>query len=179
MKKRAAILVVEDVENDIVLVRRTLAKAGLPNPRYFVKSGEQAISYLVGTGPYSDRKKHPLPELVLLDLKLPGMDGFEVLRWIRAHPDFGDLRVVVLTTSQRMRDVSRAYQLGANSFLVKPLEFENVRAFFETLGAQLWNKGTPTASLQQPPRTPSGETPQPDRRVREAGDGEWTLISGW
>lgn len=179
MKRQVTILVVEDVENDILLVRRTLAKAGVPNPRYFVQTGEQAICYLRGTGPYSNRKKYPLPELVLLDLKLPGMDGFEVLQWIRANPNFADLRVVVLTTSERMRDVSRAYQLGANSFLVKPLEFENVRAFFDMLGAQLWNREAHTAPVPQPTRTPNKEAYQTAPKIREGSDGELTLLGGW
>jgi|SRR5690348_1028830 len=142
MKAQALILVVEDDENDAVLIRRTLTRAGVPNPRQFVKSGEAAISYLVGVGAYADRKRHPLPGLVLLDLRMPGMDGLEVLRWIRQHPFYRDLRVVVLTSSDELRDVNEAYRLGANSFLVKPLEFQNVDALFATLGAQkLWEEG--------------------------------------
>jgi len=179
MKAPAPILVVEDNENDEKLVRRTLAKSGIPNPPCCVESGEVAISYLSGIGPYSDRGRYPFPALVLLDLKLPVMDGFEVLRWIRAHPDFRDLRVVVLTTSQEMRNVSKAYQLGADSFLVKPLEFENIRAFFTTLGEQLWNRAPGVAPLPQPTRTPNEESPTTDRRVRQSTDGHGTLISGW
>lgn len=142
MKARALILVVEDDENDAVLIRRTLARAGVPNPRQFVTDGDAAISYLVGVGRFADRKKYPLPGLVLLDLKMPGMDGFEVLRWIREHPLFKNLPVVVLTSSDEIRDVNEAYRLGANSFLVKPLEFQNVDALFATLGAQrIWEDG--------------------------------------
>ena len=179
MKGHAPILVVEDNENDELLIRRTLAKSGIPNPHQFVNTGEAAISYLQGIGRYSDREKYPLPELVLLDLKLPVMDGFDVLRWIRAHPDFRDLRVIVLTTSEEIRNVSKAYQSGANSFLVKPLEFENIRAFFSTLGEQLWNRQPPATQLEKPSRTPGKESPQPERRLKESPDGDWTLISGW
>lgn len=146
------ILVVEDNENDTTLIRRTLTNASIPNPRHFVETGEDALDYLVGVGRYSDRKKYPLPVLVLLDLKLPGMDGFEVLKWIRGHRHFSELRVVVLTVSNEVRDVQKAYRLGANSFLVKPLEFENARALFTSIGAQLWNRETGVAA-QMPPRT--------------------------
>jgi len=138
MKEHAPILVVEDNENDVLLIRRTLERSGIPNPRHFVKSGEEAINYLVGVGPYANRERFPFPELVLLDLKLVQMDGFEVLKWLRAHPHFKDLRVVVLTSSSNIRDVNKAYQLGANSFLVKPLELENIASFFATIWIQLW-----------------------------------------
>ena len=138
MKEHAPILVVEDNENDALLVRRTLERSGIPNPRHFVKSGEEAINYLVGVGPYANRERFPFPELVLLDLKLVQMDGFEVLKWVRAHPHFKDLRVVVLTSSSNIRDVNKAYQLGANSFLVKPLELENIASLFATIWIQLW-----------------------------------------
>jgi len=138
MKEHAPILVVEDNENDVLLIRRTLERSGIPNPRHFVKSGEEAINYLVGVGPYANREGFPFPELVLLDLKLVQMDGFEVLKWVRAHPHFKDLRVVVLTSSSNIRDVNKAYQLGANSFLVKPLELENIASFFATIWIQLW-----------------------------------------
>jgi len=138
MKEHAPILVVEDNENDVLLIRRTLERSGILNPRHFVKSGEEAINYLVGVGPYANRERFPFPELVLLDLKLVQMDGFEVLKWVRAHPHFKDLRVVVLTSSSNIRDVNKAYQLGANSFLVKPLELENIASFFATIWIQLW-----------------------------------------
>ena len=158
MKGQAPILVVEDNENDALLIRRSLTNSGIPNPRHFVKNGDQAINYLVGVGPYSNREQFPLPALVLLDLKLPGMDGFEVLKWIRAHPHFKYLRVVVLTSSNHIRDVTEAYELGANSFLVKPLEFENMASLFGVIGAQLWKANT-TPAPETPARvaTPDGD----------------------
>jgi len=180
VKKRNAILVVEDAEDDALLIRRTLSKAGVPNPRRFVQSGEDAISFLRGDGRYSVRENFPLPALVLLDLKLPGMGGFEVLQWIRSNPDLNDLRVIVLTTSENIRDVTKAYQLGANSFLVKPLEFENIRAFVATVDAQL-SRSEPAfpAPMQMPPRTsPQEALDQSDRRIWEFRDGVWQVISG-
>jgi len=119
------ILLVEDREDDVFLVRRAFEKAYLLNPLQVVRNGEEAVAYLKGEGTYANRAGYPLPSLILLDLKLPGMDGFDVLRWIRQEPNFGSLPVIVLTSSEQIRDVNRAYQLGANSFLVKPTDFQN------------------------------------------------------
>src|SRR5262249_20630707 len=99
-------------------------KKGMGNAVEVVKDGEEAIGYLSGTGKYFERKEFPLPELVLLDLKLPRLDGFEVLRWIRTQPALLGLRVVVLSSSENVRDVNLAYALGANSFLVKPTDLK-------------------------------------------------------
>src|SRR5437868_2030655 len=98
MPDQALILLVEDKEDDIVLIRRALAKAGVVNPLQVVRDGDEAIEYLAGERKYRNREEYPLPQLVLLDLKLPGMDGFEVLRWIRGQPGLSSLRVVVLTS---------------------------------------------------------------------------------
>jgi CheY-like chemotaxis protein len=122
----AVILLVEDREDDVVLIRRSFYQGGITNPLQVVRNGEEAIAYLAGEGRYCNRTEYPLPGLILLDLKMPRVDGFEVLRWIRRQPGFSSIRVVVLTSSDAIRDVNRAYALGANSFLVKPLEFENV-----------------------------------------------------
>src|SRR5438034_11513986 len=114
------ILLAEDNENHVLLIRRAFEQAGLVNPLYVVSNGEEAISYLKGEGKYANRDEYPLPCLMLLDLKMPKKDGFEVLEWLRGQPGFSSLRVVVLTTSEELRDVNRAYRLGANSFLTKP-----------------------------------------------------------
>jgi CheY-like chemotaxis protein len=119
---QSVFLLVEDNEDHVLLFRRAFSRSHLPNPLQVVKSGEEAIAYLEGSGRYRNRDEFPLPALVLLDLKLPGMEGFEVLSWIRQQPPLRALRVLVLTSSDRIRDVNRAYQLGANSFLVKPLD---------------------------------------------------------
>src|SRR6516164_1910746 len=118
------ILLVEDNQDDVLLVRRAFERAGVGEGIRSVPSGMEAIAYLEGAFPYSDRCKYPMPDMVLLDIKMPGTDGFEVLRWIRQRRELLDLRVVMLTSSDEIRDVNRAYQLGANSFLVKPLDFE-------------------------------------------------------
>jgi len=122
----AVILLAEDREDDIILIQRAFRKAYVTNPLFVVRDGEEAISYLSGDGKYSNRVEFPLPDLMLLDLKMPRVDGFEVLEWIRAQPGLASLRVVVLTSSDHLRDVNRAYKLGASSFMVKPVDFEDV-----------------------------------------------------
>ena len=125
MSDTAVILIVEDREDDVLLMRKSFEKAGLPNPIKIVRDGEEALAYLSGEGKYASRDEYPLPSLILLDLKLPGMDGFEVLTWIRKQQGIRGIPVVVLTSSTQLRDVNRAYELGANSFFVKEFDFQN------------------------------------------------------
>src|SRR5437867_13449550 len=118
------ILLADDDPNDVLLIQRAFQKAGLPHILKVVSDGSDAIDYLSGRGEYSDRQRFPLPFLVLLDLKMPGTDGFDVLQWARAQPEFKRLLIVVLTSSNLQADVDRAYELGANSYLVKPVGFD-------------------------------------------------------
>lgn len=127
------ILVVEDEPNDALLLRRAFGKAHLDNPIQVVPEGEAAIAYLSGEAPYVDRNLYPLPALMLLDLKLPRMSGFEVLVWLRQQPGLKRLPVVVLTSSGQKIDVDRAYELGASSYLVKPVSFEELLVMVKAL----------------------------------------------
>ncbi len=146
MPDQDVFLLIEDTENDALLVRRAFLKANVLNPLQIVRRGEEAIEYLSGNGKYANRAEYPLPALVLLDLKMPGMDGFEVLTWIRAQPGLNALRVVVLTSSDDIREVNKAYQLGANSFLVKPVDFERFVEISQALaGYWLWMDKAPEA----------------------------------
>ena len=120
------VLLVEDDLNDIVLTRRAFRKAELPEPIAIVEDGKQAVAYLGATGEFADRRAHPLPDLVLLDLKLPRMTGLEVLAWLRQQPSLQRLPVVVLTSSREISDVNRAYELGVNSYLSKPVTFDSL-----------------------------------------------------
>ncbi|MDB6066193.1 MAG: putative response regulator, CheY [Pedosphaera sp.] len=115
-----AVLLVEDFDDDIFWMRRSWAKEGVVNPLQVVKNGRQAVEYLSGKGPYSDRKAFPLPCLVLLDLKLPYLMGTDVLEWIRGQANLRGLPVLMLSTSALQSDIDEAYQLGANAFMVKP-----------------------------------------------------------
>lgn len=119
-----AILLVEDDANDVLLIRRAFAKAAITNPVHNVEDGDAAVAYLAGEGSYADRDDHPLPAVVLLDLKLPRRSGLEVLEWVRQNPGLHRLPIVVLTSSRESADVNRAYDLGANSYLVKPVGFD-------------------------------------------------------
>jgi CheY-like chemotaxis protein len=127
------ILLVEDDPNDVLLIQRAFRKANLINPIQVVGDGEEAVSYLSGEGSYADRRRYPLPILVLLDLKLPRKSGFEVLEWLRGEPDLKRLPVVVFTSSTEGLDVNRAYDLGANSYLVKPVSFKDLLEMVKTL----------------------------------------------
>lgn len=130
---RQTILVVEDDPNDVLLLQRTLRRTQLAKPLQVVSSGELAMAYLDGDGEYSNRKVFPMPGLIFLDLKLPGISGFEVLTWIRQQPRFRRLLVVVLTGSPLTIDIYRAYELGASSYLVKPVAAEALANVARTL----------------------------------------------
>jgi CheY-like chemotaxis protein len=121
MTAAGAILLVEDNDDDVFLMRHALASAGVSNPVYVAESGQHAIDYLSGSGVYQDRTRFPMPVIVFLDLKLPLMSGHEVLGWIRSQRQLESLLVVVLTSSDEPSDVRRSYSLGANSYLMKPL----------------------------------------------------------
>ena len=154
MSDRALFLLVEDTEDDVLLIHRAFLKANILNPLQVVRSGEDAIEYLQGTGRFSNRAEFPLPSLVLLDLKMKGIDGFEVLRWIRQQPALMRLRVVVLTSSNAVSDVNLAYQLGANSFLVKPVDFDRLVEISQALkGYWLWMSAEPEVVRASPAET--------------------------
>jgi CheY-like chemotaxis protein len=130
---KTTILLAEDDQNDVMLIRRAFTKSHVVNPIACVENGEEAVAYLSGQGPYANRDDHPLPFMLLLDLKLPRMSGHEVLKWLRAQHGLRRLPVVVLTSSREPADINKAYELGANSYLVKPVVFEE----FTTLLKQL------------------------------------------
>jgi CheY-like chemotaxis protein len=140
------ILIVEDNEDDAFLIQRALERANVLNPVKVVRSGEEALAYLKGEGLFKDRTGYPLPGLVLLDLKMPGIDGFAVLDWVRQQASFRQMRVVVLTSSTDVRDVNRAFRSGADSFLIKPADFLRLAGFGEALsGSWLWMNTAPPA----------------------------------
>jgi CheY-like chemotaxis protein len=133
MTNQPVILLADDDENDLFLMRRSFDKAGIPGILKSVPDGAQAINYLKGEEPYSNREECPLPFLLLLDLKMPFKTGFEVLSWIRQQPGLKRLLVVVLTSSSQTHDINRAYDLGANSYLVKPGSFEDLVSLAQQL----------------------------------------------
>jgi CheY-like chemotaxis protein len=120
------ILLVEDDPDDALLAERAFRRTNVANPLRVVADGDEAVAYLAGEGRFADREANPLPVLVLLDLKLPRRSGFEVLEWLRAEPGLERLPVVVLTSSRETTDIDRAYELGANSYVVKPVDFASL-----------------------------------------------------
>lgn len=141
------ILLVEDNEDHALLIQHGFKQAKLVNPFHRVANGEEAIAYLKGDGKYANRDEFPLPSLILLDLKMPRKNGFEVLQWIRQNSTMKALRVVVLTTSDEIRDVNRAYELGANSFLVKPVNFADFIHLVQAVnGYWMWMSRAPEVS---------------------------------
>ncbi len=124
MDKPAHILLVEDNRMDIELTLDAFNEAHLTNTIHVAKNGQEALDYLFGRDRYADREAFPLPRLILLDLKLPGIDGFEVLRCIKSTPILKRLPVVILTSSKEEGDRALSYDIGANSYLVKPVSFD-------------------------------------------------------
>jgi CheY-like chemotaxis protein len=149
--EQPVILLAEDNDDDVQIIRRAFRLVNMDICLQVVSDGEQAIAYLNGEGEFSNRAEYPLPDLFLLDLKMPRKNGFEVLQWLRAHPTLAPLRTVVLTTSDEMKDVNRAYALCANSFLTKSLDFFDFR---DTLQAifNYWLREARAPKVSRPPR---------------------------
>ena len=148
--KADLILIAEDNEDHVLLLRRALQKGAVLNPVFVVNDGEETIAYLSGEGKYADRYEYPLPALLLLDLKMPKKNGFEVLEWIRGQPGLKRLRVVVLTTSDSPDDIDRAYEMGANAFMVKPLEKRQFLDLTDAIkGYWLWMSAAPDLHTPQ------------------------------
>ena len=148
-----AVLIVEDFEDDAKLLELLLTGAGVINPIRTALSAEQAIAYLEGGSHYWDRVKYPLPSVIFLDLKLPGIDGFDFLRWLRAHPLLKTAFIVILSATGDLVSVQAAYSLGANSFLVKPCrpaDLENLLICYPTF----WTRTIPPTAIP-PPETGS------------------------
>jgi CheY-like chemotaxis protein len=124
LEKPAHILLVEDKRMDIELTLDAFKEARLKNTIQVAKNGQEALDYVFGRAQYADRETYPFPNLVLLDLKLPGVDGFEVLRQIKSTPLLKRLPVVVPTSSKDQGDRALSYDIGANSYLVKPVSFD-------------------------------------------------------
>jgi len=138
------LLLVEDAEDDVLFMKRALKKAGITNPLQVVGDGQEAIDYLAGKGRFAERRQHPLPLLVLLDLKLPQVPGLDVLKWIREHDRLEPLPVIVLTSSRESQDIDEAYRRGANAYLVKPNNSDQLLEMVKGL-EEFWLK------LNQPP----------------------------
>jgi DNA-binding response OmpR family regulator len=144
------ILLVEDDENDAMLVQMAFKKNNILNPVQWAKDGLEAISYLNGEGSFADRRLYPFPEVLILDLKMPRMTGLELLAWIREHPEFRVIPTIIMSSSRLEADVVQAYNLGANTYMVKPTSFEELAAKVK-LAHEYWAASIKPRRLQKPP----------------------------
>lgn len=144
MDKAIEILIVEDNPSDAELTMRTLEKNNLSNNILWLKDGEEALDFLKGKGEYEGRNTESKPKVIFLDLKLPKMDGFEVLKQIRSSENLEQIPVVMMTSSQEQKDRLKGYQNGVNSYVVKPMDFQE---FTEAIN----NAGYYWLVLNQPP----------------------------
>lgn len=126
MNKSFTILVAEDDPNDVHLLQRAFRKNGINNPVQTCSDGEETIAYLRGEGKYANREAFPVPEVIFLDIKMPKKTGFDVLQWLQTHKECAVIPTIVLTSSDQQTDIQRAYQLGANSYLMKPASFDDL-----------------------------------------------------
>jgi CheY-like chemotaxis protein len=143
-----SMLLVEDNTDDVMLIRRVVNKAGIHNPLHVVNDGDAAVAYLSGGNGYGDRERFPIPAVVLLDLKLPRRSGLEVLAWVREHPQLSPLPVVVLTSSTESSDLKHAYELGANSYLRKPVHSEELLKMMQMV-ATYWLNMNQRAAIRE------------------------------
>lgn len=139
------ILLVEDNPDDVELALHALRMHNLANDIEVARDGAEALDYIFRTGSYADRPLEPLPRLILLDLKLPKIGGLEVLERVKSDPRTRSIPVVVLTSSRQERDIIESYQLGVNSYITKPVDFEQFIQAVYTLGLY-W------LLLNEPPR---------------------------
>lgn len=137
MEKKKRVLLVEDDENDVFFMRRALEKTKLGLSLEVVMDGQEALDYLAGTGTFVERTRFPLPDILFIDLKLPYVNGFDVLSWVRGQPAFREMPVIILTSSPEDRDRSQAEQLGVRAYCVKPptreMLLEILAPFVDTL----------------------------------------------
>lgn len=127
------ILLVEDNLNDIFLVKRAFKKADTPHLLQVVTDGEEAIHYLRGDGKYANRRLYPLPRLIVMDVNMPRKNGFEVLEWIKSEGVLRRIPIVIVSASDNHADINRAYELGANAYMVKPVDFRMVENLFQSI----------------------------------------------
>lgn len=150
LKDDLPILLAEDDKNDIFLMRRAFDNAGFHNPLFVVHNGQEVIDYLEGAGDFANRRKFPMPGLLLLDLKMPLMDGYDVLKWLRGRGQFDNLRVIVLTSSKIESDVGKSREMGVHDYRVKPHSFEDLVRMLDELRRCWLNEPTPDRQDPRP-----------------------------
>ena len=149
------ILAAEDEPSDAMILELAFQRAKLPHRLIIVRDGQEAVDYLSGQGRYSDRSAHPLPALLILDLKMPRMNGFDVLAWLVTQPEFHELPAVVLSSSSDDSDMSKARKLGAREYFVKPYSLDKLIEALQQMHARWLNPPTPGATILNSARSAS------------------------
>ena len=137
MQRQCTILIVDDDENDIFFVKRAFTDINVHCGFQVLTNGQEVVDYLDGTGEYANRERYPLPMMILMDLKMPIMDGFQVLAWLRRREGIKVIPTVVFSSSDLPQDITRAYELGANSFMTKSVTYDGLLVKLQTL-SQYW-----------------------------------------
>jgi two-component system response regulator len=143
------ILIAEDSEDDVALLQLTLKQAGITNPVYVVRNGSEVIAYFRGEGKYWDRHQFPLPGILFLDLKMPGLGGLDVLLWLRGRTQFTQMLIVVLSAVDEWKKIKEAYDLGSDTYLTKPCNREDIKNLAQYFSAFF------DLPLKESPRDPS------------------------
>lgn len=133
MQRQCTILIVDDDENDIFFVKRAFTEINVHCTFQMLKNGQEVVDYLIGADKFADREKYPMPMMILMDLKMPVMDGFEVLSWLRSKPGIKVIPTIVFSSSDLPSDITRAYELGANSFMTKSVTYDGLLLKLQTL----------------------------------------------
>ncbi len=133
------VLLVEDDEHDIYFARQAMAQVAGGHVLHAVHDGAEATEYLLGENQFADRVRYPLPNVILTDLKMPGMDGFDLLRWLRTHQTYAIIPSIVYSSSADERDVRRAYHEGANAYIQKPHKVSELATMFKAL-YEFWSR---------------------------------------
>lgn len=133
----STILIVEDDPNDVLFLKRAFKRSGVLNPIQSVGDGEEAVAYLAGSGKFADRVAFPFPRVILTDLKMPRMNGIELLKWLYARPEMRVVPIIVLTSSTDEDDIKAAFCNGASAYMVKPVAFDELERVVKVI-ADYW-----------------------------------------
>jgi CheY-like chemotaxis protein len=134
MENKETILYAEDEPDDQFFIERALKQLTCPVEVRFVNDGQEALDYLQGKGQYADRSRFPMPTVIFLDIKMPRLNGFEVLKWLKEQEAFKRIPVAMITSSQMQEDIDRVYELGASAYLVKPARMDELQKLFKVTG---------------------------------------------
>jgi CheY-like chemotaxis protein len=171
--KLPVVLSVDDNDVDGALLQRAFKRTAIPAKLFTVNEGPQALSYLTGEGIYQDREHYPIPDLILLDIRMPKMSGLEVLNWIRLQPNLKQATVLILSSSEQPEDINSAKRIGADGYLVKPTRFEDLQKLVRGLESDWLKKKTKAPAranaksqpLQPSPTVTVAAPPQPPELV--------------